>query len=53
MGYESHRKRVDRRERSKSGLNSHSRVAVMWSYPIELTRLHFQSACKRFLSQLA
>src|ERR1019366_612317 len=44
MGYEARCKPVDRRECSKSGLISHSRVAAIWSYPIELTRHHFQSA---------
>src|ERR1039457_3198850 len=46
MGYEARCKPVDRRQCSKSGLISHSRVAAIWSYPIELTRHHFQSASK-------
>jgi hypothetical protein len=28
------------------GLSRHSRIAAIWSYPIELTRLHFRSASK-------
>jgi hypothetical protein len=31
------------------GLSRHSRIAAIWSYPIELTRLHFRSASKRVI----
>jgi cell pole-organizing protein PopZ len=32
------------------GVSRHSRIAAIWSYPIELTRLHFRSASKTSLA---